>query len=375
MISMSIRQVALAAAICAALPVAAQAQSITLERVGYVGATGMSDDGRAVVGYMNANNHLIRWTPETGVVQLGRNTNGQTKGGSGDPAISRDGTVIASTILDDTGKYRTQGRWTTTGGWQQIGPLPADAAIVDREDSTVFGMSGDGTAVTGFYWSANYRAHASVWRAATGTVGLPADPTVSSRVDAANLDGSVVVGWSEGVTGARQATVWANGVRTLLEGSEISGEAAAVNAAGTIIVGQGTDPARQRSVAAIWKWNGSTWDKQTLGVLPGTTETGYSYATGVSDDGSVVVGFNRAKFNFFETTGFIWTAETGMQSVDHWLHSRGKDIKQKLDVRFVPAINGAGTAMVVIGQGKNPPYTRRSVIVRVNDAFDKLGAR
>lgn len=120
--------------------------------------------------------------------------------GSGEPAISGDGTVVVSTIIDDSPTCGTQGRWTAATGWQQLmPPRPADGAIVDAEDGSVFGMSRDGRGVTGLYWrhtAAGGLAHAS-------------------RIDDANADGSVSVGWDEHPSyGNRRAAGWIHGVKT-----------------------------------------------------------------------------------------------------------------------------------------------------------------
>src|SRR6185369_2670537 len=93
------------------------------------------------------------WTKEKGARPLSRGTANHLQGQTaGIPRISHDGRTIAATIMDDTNTYGTQGRWTRGGGWQQLGPMPADGGIMDSFDSGVFGMSGDGKTVTGLYW-------------------------------------------------------------------------------------------------------------------------------------------------------------------------------------------------------------------------------
>jgi uncharacterized membrane protein len=362
----SFRRTLAVAALGLAAPLWAMGQAITLVEVGAIRGTGMSEDGRTVVAYRGPTNRVVRWTEGAGTLDLGRNTFGKTGGGSGDPAISRDGQAISATIIDDSRSTRIQGRWTLAGGWQQLAPLPADVALIDSEVSTAWGMSGDGRVVTGFYWTDGGRAKASAWREDLGVVGFDA-PGVSARIDGADQDGSVLVGWEENATSRqRQPAVWVNGVRTFLDGPEGFGQADSVNADGTVIVGQGYDDASGRSVAAIWRWNGRRWVRSTLGVLKGTS-SGYSYATGVSDDGRIVVGFNRAKFSVFETEAFIWTEESGMVRADDWLHSRGKDIRSRFALRFMPAINGAGTAILAVGEDKAPPFTQRSLVIRLKE--------
>lgn len=364
--SSSIRRTLVVAALGLAAPLWASGQAITLVEVGAVRGTGMSEDGRSVVAYRGPTNRVVRWTEGGGTLDLGRNTFGKTSGGSGDPAISRDGQAISATIIDDTRTTRIQGRWTPAGGWQELAPLPADVALIDSEVSTAWGMSGDGRVVTGFYWTDGARAKASAWREDLGVIGFDATG-VSARIDGANQDGSVLVGWEENaVNRQRQPAVWVNGVRSFLDGPEGMGQADSVNADGTVIVGQGYDDAAGRSVAAIWRKSGQRWVRSTLGVLKGTS-SGYSYATGVSDDGRIVVGFNRAKFSVFETEAFIWTEASGMVRADDWVHSRGKDIRRRFTMRFMPAINGAGSAILAVGEDKAPPFTQRSLVIRLKE--------
>lgn len=359
----------LAATLALAAPLAASAQGVKLQLIGPGSVTGISADGKVAVGQAIGNYETYRWTAEEGIVRLGRGTyiplGGKT---AGTPSISADGKVIASSIMDDTRTYGTQGRWTAATGWQQLLPMPADAGLLDAEDGSVWGISGDGKVITGLYWRPGQTgglAHGSVWRAKTGVVGVTTAGG-SSRIDAANRDGSVLVGWEESPEfGGRQASVWVNGEHTLLQATD-SSEADAVSANGRFVVGQGFDAAAQRSVATTWTWDGSAWVTRYLGVMKGTGFGGYSYATGVSDDGRIVVGFNRKNFNLFETEAFIWTEETGIVDVMDFLKSRGQDISGQLKINFLPAINGKGNVIAAVGTDVAPPYATRSLLIKLS---------
>ncbi|HSI60351.1 MAG TPA: hypothetical protein VLA16_22530 [Ideonella sp.] len=367
-LSLATRSTVLSAALLLALPFAASAQGVQLQMIGPVNVTGISAGGKVATGQAPGNFETFRWTAAEGVVRLGRDTAGPLDGKySGTPSISQDGKVIAATIIDDTGSYATEGRWTAATGWQQLTPQPADGGQMDREDSSVWGMSGDGKVITGLYWRPGQpggSAHGSVWQASTGMLGLPTDGG-SSRVDGANRDGSVLVGWEEDpVTGGRRAAVWVDGERSILaDGS--SGEAAAVSASGRIVAGQSYDATSQRQVATVWQWSGSAWVQRQLGVLRGTSSTGYSYATGLSDDGRIVVGFNRKHFNVFETSAFIWTEETGMVDVMDFLRARGKDLSAEFKINFLPAITGKGDVIAAVGKDVAAPFTQRSLLIKL----------
>jgi uncharacterized membrane protein len=362
------RLAAVAAAVAGAT--VAQAQSVQVDRLCACWVTGLSADGSAAVGMMNNNYATFRWTAAGGVQTLGRNTatdlQGQT---AGVPAISADGNVVAATIIDSTHTYGTEGRWTAAGGWHQLRPMPADGGVMDSFDSSVFGMSGDGNTVTGLYWRPNQpggSAHGSVWTAATGVVGMQTDGR-SSRIDGANYDGTVLVGWEEDPQyGERRAAVWVNGTKTILDdggGVGWPSEASTVNSAGTIIVGQAVDLASQREEATMWTWDGSQWNKKLLGVGPGATASGSAYALGVSDDGSVVVGMYRNKFSTFSSGGFVWTEASGLVDVQGWLLTQGVNLKAHLNILQVPAISADGRVLALLAQQAQQPYAYRSLRV------------
>lgn len=367
-------RIAAAALSLFATSLAVQAQSVQVENLCACWVSDLSDDGNAATGQMNGSFQVFRWTRAAGRQLLGRNQYLALQGQmSGMPAISGDGSTVAATILDSTRTHATQGRWTVAGGWQQLAPpLPADGGEMDREDSSVYGISRDGNIVTGLYWrpgQSGGSAHGSVWSAVTGMVGMATEGG-SSRIDDANRDGSVLVGWEEDpVQGFRRAAVWVHGVRTILEtGTDWSSEAEAVNADGTIVVGQAVDPVSQREEAVKWTWNGSTWTKQILGIGPGATSSGSAYASGVSDDGTVVVGMYRNKFSTFSSGGFVWTAASGLVDAQGWLQTQGVDIKKHFEVTQVSAISADGRVLSMVGTQTQPPYGTHTLLVTRLDA-------
>jgi uncharacterized membrane protein len=355
-------------------PLAANAQTIEVTKMCACWVTGLSADGHAATGMTNSNFATFRWTQKDGVKTLGRNTakflQGQT---AGVPAISDDGRTIAATIMDDTNTYGTEGLWTVGAGWQQLGPMPPDGGIMDSFDSSVFGMSGDGKTVTGLYWRPGQQggsAHGSVWTAATGVVGMPTAGR-SSRIDGANRDGTVLVGWEEDPqTGVRMAAVWVNGVKTMIDdggGVGWPSEASSVNGDGTIIVGQAVDVARQQEAAVMWKWDGTTWQKTILGLGPNDDGTGSAYALGVSDDGSVVVGMYRNNFWDFSDGGFLWTQDAGLVDAQSWLIAQGFHVDKRMNVFEVTAITHDGKTMSMVAQQNKAPYEYRSLLVARTD--------
>lgn len=317
-------------------------------------ATGVSADGSVIAGNSaDFSYETVRWTAGTGVTYLGRATVPTLGTGAGIPDISYDGTRITGTILSDDGTYQTQGVWTEGSGWQQVSSYPADAGIVDTALGSAWGISGDGNHVAGLYWRAGQPggiAHASIGTVAGGVTDLGSTGG-ASRANNTNYDGSVVVGWDEAADGHWRSVVWVNGAQTILHDLGAFTEASAVNGAGDVVVGNAWNDSTATLEAASWRWNGVSWDEQILGVLPGTFEGfGQAAATGVSDDGSIIVGFNRYDFGpFSDSTGFIWTEALGMVSVETYLASHGVMLDPLFDIGSLTGISADGKTLIGYG--------------------------
>jgi uncharacterized membrane protein len=191
------------------------------------------------------------------------------------------------------------------------------------------------------------------WTNPSGVVDLGCGGECS-RANGANFDGSVVVGWVEEPTARNwQAAVWVNGVRKLLTTNDAFCSAEAVTPDGTIVVGNSYDSINGVPDAAIWRWNGSSWDEQQLGVLPGTDPIfgGNSVASDISGDGSIVVGWNQ--FDFFGGTGFIWTADLGLMSATDWLASLGIVTDPDFAVANLTGVSQDGSTVVGYGYDVN----------------------
>jgi len=364
-----IRPAVLLAVAGVALPLAAaRAETFEGRDICRCYVTSMSADGTAATGQLTGSYQTFHWTWQGGMQALGRGTQRKLKTSAGTPAISADGKVVAATIIDAGQDHGTQGRWTAETGWQQLmPPRPADGAIVDRYDGSVFGMSRDGQTITGLYWrntGVGGLAHGSRWTEGGQVVDMGSSGN-SSRIDDANGDGSVLVGWDEHPQyGNRRAAVWVHGVKTVLEDSDWPSEAGAVNADGTIIVGQAVDPATQINGAAMWTWNGSQWVKKSLGVLAGTQPGGMAYATALSDDGKTVVGTARRFFSP-SNRGFIWTEDSGMVEAGKYFKDRGYNVGKKLEIQSVSTISADGQVMGISGIEVATGATRSIAVRRV----------
>lgn len=367
MLPLTLRRASVLAAL-ALSPCFAAAQTLVAERIGAGAVTSLSADGSTAVGAANGSYEPFRWTAQTGLVKLGRGTVRPLGHRSGTPTVSADGQAVSATILSDDGTMSTPGRWTVAGGWQVLGPMPADAGAMDGEDASAFGMSGDGNTVTGLYWRLGQpggSAHAMRWTDAGGVQDMGSSGW-SSRIDDASADGSVMVGWDEHPDfGNRRATVWMNGVRTVLEPSDWPSEASVVNADGTIVVGHSADPANRHQISAtMWRWQGGTWVKSILGVIA-KRNNGAAYPTGLSDDGSIVVGMARPDASKPTSTGFVWTAAGGIVDAKDWLAAGGVDFGVLNSLITLAAVSADGQVVAAQTFNRRTGATSSHLVRRV----------
>ena len=298
----------------------------SIQFIGSTLPTDLSQNGAVVVGNLPTSFETFRWTEETGVVPLGRATVPTLGTGAGSPDVSWDGTKVSATILSDDGTKAVPGRWTLDSGWEQLGPLPPNAVTTDNNVASAWGLSGDGNTAVGLYWISG-KAHAYHWASGTGMVDLGATVNKSSRASAVSYDGSVVGGFDASPTGfpSRLPTVWVNGAKTVLGTSLVDSEVYSVNANGTVVGGSWRDANDPVRGAAIWRFDGSNWNLQKLGVLPGTMpDTPGAIVTDMTADGSIAVGHNQFNIDFSNNAaGFYWSQATGMISADQLLSRLG----------------------------------------------------
>ena len=353
--------------LAASLLSSAAQSEVTLQILDGVLVGDMSADGSVIVGNTVGDYETFRWTEASGVVPLGRASVPVLGRGAGVPEVSADGTRVSATILGADSTYITQGRWTLGLGWEEtMPPIPPDGGLLDEAYGSAWGLSENGETLVGLYWRPGQpggSAHPSRWTQTSGVVDL-GTTSGSGRANDANADGTVIVGWEEETTGVWQPTVWVNGARTRLTPTEGFCEAVKVNPAGSIIGGSSWIPGGNLADAALWRWNGSSWVEEILGHLEGTfPHYGYVQCNDLTDDGTVIVGYNR--FDFGSSTGFIWTQATGMVAVTEFLIDNGVTIPAGFILTNLLAISASGDIMAGIGQDTTPPFTPRSFIVRM----------
>jgi hypothetical protein len=218
--------------------------------------------------------------------------------------ISADGSVVVGYNYS-LNQYKSEAlRWTQKGGLIGLGFLPGG------NDSRVNGVSVDGSVIVGSSMGEAFR-----WTQAEGMVGLGTLP--SSRYSSASgvsADGSIVVGSSGG-----KVFRWTQAEGMVSLG--FSGNASGVSADGSVVVVGG-------SGGGIFRW---TQAEGIVSSLDDPAGGDGSYATGMSADGSVVIG----------TTNLV---------IEGTPHFRGKEA-----VSWIQGTHGGGIRVVRLGHLN--PYT------------------
>jgi len=209
----------------------------------YVRVSGVSGDGRVVVGYTGSGSVIkaYRWVDGT-MSNLGELASGQ---GGQAFATNSDGSVVVGLANISASEYHAF-RWTG-GTMSDLGRLGSSG------NSSALGVSADGSVVVG----ASNRApdglyeHAFRWTEAGGMVDIHDRDGDFSTANAVSGDGKVVVGGVAATAGALLPTAFrwtqASGMQTVEEWLSANGvtvgsgletqEATATNSNGSVVVG------------------------------------------------------------------------------------------------------------------------------------------
>jgi probable HAF family extracellular repeat protein len=247
-----------------------------------------SGDGSAIVGRAtntSGNYRPFRWTPTGGMQDLPSSPPEFLSGDALD--VSADGNSVVGLFgfaerwtltggLEDLGNFSSRGissdgqvvvgnnghavRWTPTGGIQDLGTVDGTESTVPGTQSFADDASGNGSVVVGQSRDRDGFWKAFRWTAATGMrdVGTLGGPMAAAYN--VSDDGSVVVGraLTSGNSASDRAFRWTpkKGMQNLQEllvkagVTSVSGwillGATGVSADGTVIVGEGINPAKQR---------------------------------------------------------------------------------------------------------------------------------
>jgi probable HAF family extracellular repeat protein len=308
-------------------------------------ATGVSSDGAVVVGYATSTNGLqaFRWTAPGGLVGLGELPGGAYS--SFASAASADGTTVVGGSSTAAGDEAF--RWTLGTGMVGLGDLPGGPFF-----SYATGVSADGKVVAGYSASAVSGTGFEVfrWTTTNGMTALGDLPggTFNSRAWGISADGSTIIGESSSANSGNnlEAFRWtaAAGMVGLgdLPGGLFHSIAYAVSADGSVITGYSIPPS---GAHAAFRWSAAT-GMQPLGALPCDT---WSIGRAVSGDGAIVVGDPQISRG---GCVFIWDSSRGLRDLQQVLSAdyRLDLIGWRLD--RATGISHDGT--VIVGYGRNP---------------------
>lgn len=251
----------------------------------YSTASGVSADGAVVVGTSAsaAGNRAFRWTQGGGMQNLG------TLGGNNSNAyaVSADGSVVVGDSLMSDGRGHAF-RWTQVGGMQDLGTLGGGS-------SEAYGASADGSVVVGFSTTATGEGASFRWTSGGGMQNLGTLPGHTfGLASGVSYDGSVVVGESSfgAMTRAYRWTA-ATGLVDLgsLQGASGTSFALAVSGNGAVVVGGASGPVMDQA----FRWTQATGMQSVQDWLAGAGVTlpmgkHLLLATAVNADGSIIVG-------------------------------------------------------------------------------------
>jgi probable HAF family extracellular repeat protein/autotransporter-associated beta strand protein len=293
----------------------------------YSDASAVSREGAVVVGYSlsTPGEQAFRWTASDGMTGLGDLPGGVFA--SRATGVSADGAVVVG-----TGSYAAGGgplpvtgeafRWTSSTGMVGLGDVRGGSGV-----SRAFAVSADGSVIVGKGdAAASFQVEnlgvATRWTAADGMQSLGFLPGGSglSVANAVSPDGLVVAGYSLTATG-KDAFRWtrAGGMLSLGTlpgpGGPFQGYANGISADGRVIVGKVTSA----SGDAAFLWNEAGGMRRLQDVLVndfGLNLAGWtlSEATGISNDGTVIVGFGNDPSGTMEA----WRAEIAWPSNVVW---------------------------------------------------------
>jgi uncharacterized membrane protein len=301
-------------------------------------ANAASFDGSVVVGRVIRNNNFyaaFRWTPSGGMVVLDDLAGGAEAGQA--YGVSSDGT----TLLGEAFSTNNGEAVVWSGPAYAVQPLkpPAGSMInsfaedITPDKSVITGSRVQGGSFKAFRWTQG-----------TGVVNVGPGGGFSTATGV-STNGSVVVGYADGGS-IHQAFRWtaATGPVTLadLPGGLTHAQARATSGDGAIAVGFSTSGRATNGEAVMWDATGV----HPLSANPGPFT---SVANGISQDGSIIVG--RQSFTSSLDEAFVWDADNGLQNLRLLLASRGVNLA---GWRLDEATGISPDGSTVVGFGTNP---------------------
>lgn len=325
-------------------------------------ATGVSADGRTVVGYTSGAQDFV-FTSKGEFTLIGGSAPG-VSGSGGRVKVNADGTRISGNKINSATGFIEAAYYTpATGNWQTLGSLGGHSTTI--EASNTWAMSKSGNFIAGAAWTkpatGSATTNAMVWNVSGGTPvqsNLGSAPNVQSRINSISDDGRVAVGYT---TGSRYGTVWIDDdgdgsytQKTICQvgysscsSSGQTFEGMAVSANGHFVVGTSFN-------------NGLPYlYDTTTGVTSNFAKLNYAslgrsvaIPSFVSNDGKTIIGTHTPQgATLANSYGFIWTESGGVQSLDDYFTSLGIDTANHFN--FVAPTDMSADGHTIVGSAKN----------------------
>ena len=312
-------------------------------------ATDLSGDGRTVIGVLDHGDRLCERGPNTLSGYVWTASQGMTllpapSGFRAEPvSISRDGAVVVGNLVGHETLPDEAFRWTQAGGLESF---RGGATAVSADGAYVLGSIDPASP---YYYDIPFVGDPH------GPAPLPIDQrllgsiTYSASDDLSVFTGSGDFSRHDGPNVYRLEPSTNDSPRPVLPSGyeDWISYGTRVSADGSTIVGPiaspPTDRDNPRIEAFVWQ------DGQP--VLPigyvGSDLSNYpeSWARDVSGDGSVVVGYSWTRD---DSSAFVWTEETGMQSLEVLLAQAGVDLGD-WHLHDVAGISDDGRTLVTTG--------------------------
>ena len=305
--------------------------------------TGISSNGEYAVGSI-AYTAAFRWIASAGEEQLLPELNSAQ-------GINNLGTIAGS--VAENGGAIDGGR--DLGAYAPLAAPPALLTDTLHTNATGYGVSDDDT-VVGLSFEDGFAgdAIAFTWNAADGMSALATNrPANYSRANAISADGHVIAGWNDQDDGFRSAVIWIDGMPIDVQDElgNFVGEAAAVTADGTYVVG--SNYFRSLEENGAWRWDA----ENGVVLVPGM-----SYAFGVSSDGRTVVG-STGFFDDPPRSPMVWREGIGTVTLSDFLAEHEVEIPDGWDMSGgLTGISADGNTLVGWAFG---PSGMQSFVIRL----------
>lgn len=300
----------------------------------------ISRDGNFATGYGQGvtgdpfSSYAFRWATWSGLTNLGTPVVGDSTFGA---AINPTGTVIVGKVGSNTlGRFC---RWTQPGGMQDMG-LPLGAYQGAASD-----VSDNGTVIVGTCTMADFSSRGFSWTQSGGYVLLPYsgyDPNIlpNTIAYAVSSDGLEIVGTTTVNFQGSMACKWVGNSLQVLgalpSNSVAAAEARAISTNKQVVVGSSD----VSGVRRVFRYTNAMVD---LGTIPGGTST---TALATNYDGKVIVGTGTV--SSYYDTAYYWSTGAGAQNLSTFLASLGTNMTGWV-LKEATGVSDDGTAIVGTG--------------------------